>query len=95
MIVVHISSSSGFRDSSAPSSNGITGNTGGTEKPAATGNDEILPDSSSKFFFDCGRDPKKGNRLLCVPDGKLCSESKIKIIKSFDYLKFNLIISKI
>ena len=81
MIVVHISSSSGFRDSSAPSSNGITENTGGTEKPVATGNDEILPS-------DCGRDPKKGNRLLCLPDGKLCSESKIKIIKSFDYLKF-------
>ena len=82
MIVVRISSSSGFRDSSPPSSSGITGNTGGTEKPVATGNDEILPS-------DCGRDPKKGNGLLCFPDGKLCSESKIKTIKSFDYVKFN------
>ena len=78
LIVIHISSSSGFRDSSSPSSNGITGNTGGTEKPVATGNDEILPS-------DCGRDPKKGNGLLCFPDGKLCSESKIKTHKSLDY----------
>ena len=71
-IIVPTSSSSGFRDSSSSSgssSSGITGNTGGTEKPVATGNDEILPS-------DCGRDPKKGNGLLCFPDGKLCSESK-------------------
>ena len=59
-----LSSSSGFRDSSSTG-----GNTGGTEKPVATGNDEILPS-------DCGRDPKKGNGLLCFPDGKLCAESK-------------------
>ena len=62
---MHLSSSSGFRDSSSSG-----GNTGGTEKPVATGNDEILPS-------DCGRDPKKGNGLLCFPDGKLCAESKI------------------
>ena len=41
----------------------------GTQKPVATGRDEILPS-------DCGRNTKTGRGKLCFPDGKLCQDSK-------------------
>ena len=41
----------------------------GTQRPQATGRDEILP-------TDCGRDPNKGTGKLCFPDGILCQNSK-------------------
>lgn len=43
----------------------------GTQKPVATGRDELLPS-------DCGRNTKTGRGKLCFPDGKLCQESKWK-----------------
>ena len=41
----------------------------GTQRPGATGRDEILPS-------DCGRDPDKGTGKLCFPDGLLCQQRK-------------------
>ena len=42
----------------------------GTQRPGATGRDEILPS-------DCGRDPDKGTGKLCFPDGLLCQQRKL------------------
>ena len=47
----------------------------GTQSPQATGRDALFPD-------DCGRDEDKGTGKLCFPDGKLCEESKFRILWS-------------
>ena len=56
---------------SGPFSGPGAGFSSATDKPQESDktNDEALP-------TDCGRDPKKGNGLLCFPVGNLCAESK-------------------
>ena len=46
----------------------------GTQSPQATGKEKLFPD-------DCGRDEDKGTGKLCFPDGLLCQERKLLLIK--------------
>jgi hypothetical protein len=63
------SGAGGQSSNSGPFSGAGGGFSSATDKPQESANDEALP-------TDCGRDPEKGNGLLCFPVGKLCAESK-------------------